>query len=426
MTLENDYFYVELLRQNTMLLRFLTIDEDDCLLDTAAKHAVVASIVHELSDAAGSYRQRLSWEQHVAQLHQESAGAFARMYRMPEEAFVRLCTLLAPYVVKQPQKALIKEHESLIDVRLIMHCMLRWLAGGSYLDIRVVAGICCASFYRAVHDGMDAVCRCEELAYHFPQTLEEINAAADAFKACSSDEVITGCVGAVDGLHVSIKTPSTKETGNVKAYFSGHKQNNGVNVQAVCDHLCRFLEVCVAKPGGTNDVVAFAASAMQHMIECLPRGRYVVGDNAYVPTEHLMTPFAGSQRAFPGHDSFNFHLSQLRIRIEQAFGLMVGRWRILKGPLQVKLRHVGKVVMCISRLHNYCINERLRLNNPLDDVEIEPVFTVDGRQLGYVPSDISVVSVPGNCVIREYIVSDITGTGIGRPTTNIVRNRDSH
>ena len=49
----------------------------------------------------------------------------------------------------------------------------------------------------------------------------------------------------------------------------------------------------------------------------------------------------------------NFYLSQLRIRIEQTFGLMTGKWRILHQPLQMKLKNPAKVFMCITRLHNF-------------------------------------------------------------------------
>jgi DDE superfamily endonuclease len=54
-----------------------------------------------------------------------------------------------------------------------------------------------------------------------------------------------------------------------------------------------------------------------------------------------------------------FYVSQLRIRIEMAFGLLTTKWRILKSPLQVKVDNIGTIFMAISRLHDYCINERV-------------------------------------------------------------------
>jgi hypothetical protein len=47
------------------------------------------------------------------------------------------------------------------------------------------------------------------------------------------------------------------------------------------------------------------------------------------------------------HDNFNFYASQLRIRIEMAFGLMVKKWGILSRPLTNKLKHLRKMVIAI-------------------------------------------------------------------------------
>ena len=58
-------------------------------------------------------------------------------------------------------------------------------------------------------------------------------------------------------------------------------------------------------------------------------------------------------------DTYNFYLSQLRIRIEMSLGLLTNKWRILRRPLQVKLKNAGKVFMCLCRLYNFCIDENL-------------------------------------------------------------------
>jgi len=47
----------------------------------------------------------------------------------------------------------------------------------------------------------------------------------------------------------------------------------------------------------------------------------------------------------------------MRFHIEQAFGIMTGRRLILCQPLQICLKNVGKLLMCITRLHNFCIDE---------------------------------------------------------------------
>ena len=55
------------------------------------------------------------------------------------------------------------------------------------------------------------------------------------------------------------------------------------------------------------------------------------GDNAYVNTSNMVTPFKMATKGLK--DDFNFYHSQLRINIENAFGMLVKQWRILQTPL---------------------------------------------------------------------------------------------
>jgi len=57
------------------------------------------------------------------------------------------------------------------------------------------------------------------------------------------------------------------------------------------------------------------------MVQKLPFRKFVIGDIAYVCSETLLTPFSGLEKDEPAKDAFNFYLSQLRIRIEQTFGI---------------------------------------------------------------------------------------------------------
>ena len=68
----------------------------------------------------------------------------------------------------------------------------------------------------------------------------------------------------------------------------------------------------------------------------------------------MSVPLKGQQIGY--NDAFNFYLSQLRITIERAFGALVHRWSILRGPLLMPLPKVAPTIMCLCRLHNFCIN----------------------------------------------------------------------
>ena len=109
----------------------------------------------------------------------------------------------------------------------------------------------------------------------------------------------------------------------------------------MCDHKCRFVYVCVAAPGSTNNITAFKKTRLHKIVENLPPGYFVAaGDNVYPCSEHLLTPFSVGEKLAPEKDAFNFYLSQLQIRIEMTFGFMTNKWRILQKPLQTKLKNV--------------------------------------------------------------------------------------
>ena len=140
---------------------------------------------------------------------------------------------------------------------------------------------------------------------------------------------------------------------------------------------------------------------------------FIAGDNAYVCSVHLLTPFSGEEKNDPRKDAYNFHLSQLRIRIEQTFGYMTTKWRISKRPLQVKQKNVDTIFLCITRLHNFCINEGDDVNSTIENRNDSTLFF---------SSDVSVTTVEGNSMLRDIIVDQLAGLGLGRPQRNMNRN----
>jgi DDE superfamily endonuclease len=118
----------------------------------------------------------------------------------------------------------------------------------------------------------------------------EYKRAASGFRSVSRNDVIKGCVGALDGWLCKIQTPSARETTIARAFHSGHYNAQGVNVQACFDSECRFTHVSINSPGSTNDVVAYAESALSPIVDNLPEGKYIVGDNASINTNKLLTP----------------------------------------------------------------------------------------------------------------------------------------
>ena len=244
------------------------------------------------------------------------------------------------------------------------------------------------------------------------------------------------CVSAIDGWLCRIKTPAITQTGNVKAYFSGHYKAPGINVQAACMHILdsNMYLVSVLVQHQIGLLIQYLIYLLT--FEGLSDEYFAIGDCAYIASESMLVPYQGSQKDNTYKDSFNFHLSQCRIRIEQAFGLMTTKWGILQKPLRVQLKNVAKVILCITRLHNYTINERLSIDNtvcPMESEIIKPFFIDrDGTEKGYIPTQrsydqpkavIGVQVISGISVRRYNIVRNLSNNTIVRPTYNKERNK---
>ncbi|KAE9113428.1 hypothetical protein PF007_g10749 [Phytophthora fragariae] len=155
-----------------------------------------------------------------------------------------------------------------------------------------------------------------------------MQAAASEFAAISSNNILTGCIGCLDGWLCEIKAPSSNEVPDVSSFFFGHYLTYGINVQAMCDASCKFIGYCFNSPGKVSDSVAFKKWQVSEDITELPFGFYVIGDNAYLLAPSMLVPFTKPEIKTPAHYAYNFYISQLRIRIEMSFGLLVNKWQV--------------------------------------------------------------------------------------------------
>lgn len=162
--------------------------------------------------------------------------------------------------------------------------------------------------------------------------------------------------------------------------FCGRKHKFGLNCQAVLDCRGRILDISIKCGGSSVDCLAFKASELHKRLEngllhCADGNeRFVLfGDNAYLNMPYMATPFtnvAGDPNRV-AKDSYNYYHSQLRIRVECAFGMMVHRWGILRMAM-LRLLSVTKIVAMVNalaKLHNFCINETDGMNRkPMTEI----------------------------------------------------------
>ena len=76
---------------------------------------------------------------------------------MDYSSVLKLCFIISPQVQVNDEMSRRRTGKDSVTVEIMLHCLLRWLASGSYLDIKLSAGISKAAFYNYIYKCMDAI-----------------------------------------------------------------------------------------------------------------------------------------------------------------------------------------------------------------------------------------------------------------------------
>ena len=116
------------------------------------------------------YDQRMAWGTYSAK--HCSRGTFQIRLRMSLDSFnVLLGHIQQDLLVNETQA---KHRGGTILPELCLYCTIRWLAGGSYLDITDICGISKSSFYRVVWKTITAIVKCQALRPVFPTSTVDV------------------------------------------------------------------------------------------------------------------------------------------------------------------------------------------------------------------------------------------------------------
>jgi hypothetical protein len=188
----------------------------------------------------------------------------------------------------------------------------------------------------------------------FPSTELEINRITNGFKIFGN---ISNVIGAIDGSHIPIKAPHLFPVDyfNRKGFYS-------IVLQAVVDHKKKFLDICVGWPGSTHDSRILVNSNLydkfnnqNNLATTFFNNKYSLGDGGYPNLNWLIVPYKDVGRGLiPKQTYFNLKHSRTRIKVEQAFGLLKGRWRCLLHNLEVSCEIVSHIITTCCILHNIC------------------------------------------------------------------------
>ena len=175
------------------------------------------------------------------------------------------------------------------------------------------------------------------------------------------------CVGAIDGKHVEIMAPP-----NSGSLYYNYKGSFSIILLAVVDGDYRFRLIDVGGYGSNSDGGIFqhctfgqrflqdrlhfpADRPLPHHHIGVSVPHCIVGDAAFPSKINLLRPFPGGTDTALPHEKFifNWRLSRARRVVENAFGILVARFRLYHRNLQLGPEVTEQIVLATCVLHNY-------------------------------------------------------------------------
>ncbi|KAJ4780766.1 nuclease [Rhynchospora pubera] len=170
-----------------------------------------------------------------------------------------------------------------------------------------------------------------------------------------------GALGAIDGTHIPA-FPDSHET--FKERWRNRKGQVTQNVMAAVDFNGNFLTVVSGWEGSAHDALVLRRAIDDGFT--VPEGRYYLVDAGYANTHQFLSPYRGKtyhlaqfrqrsaqNRYGSAEELYNHRHAQLRNVVEKAFGILKGRFRILRDMHKYKYHFQAKLVIAFCVLHNF-------------------------------------------------------------------------
>lgn len=198
-----------------------------------------------------------------------------------------------------------------------------------------------------------------------PTTVDEWRSVADGYW---KKWQFPNTIGALDGKHIVLRQPINSGS----TYFN-YKNCFSIVLMALVDSDYKFIYVNCGTQGRISDGGVFSATTLYKRLESktfnLPEPTALPGDNEVMPyfmiadeafplRSYLMKPYP--HRNLNHHQRiYNYRLSRARRIVENAFGILASRFRVMLSPMQLSPNRAEIVVLACCALHNL-----LRIEHP--------------------------------------------------------------
>ena len=179
------------------------------------------------------------------------------------------------------------------------------------------------------------------------------------------------CLGALDGKHVVIQAPE-----NSGSHYFNYKGTYSIVLLAIVDSQYKFTYVDVGCNGRISDGGVFQNCSiyegLEHGTLHLPgskplpnRSKAVpycfVADDAFAMKPYILKPYPYHGQPAPNR-IFNYRLSRARRIVENSFGIIANKFRVLRKPMALTPGRVKDIVLAICALHNFLLESKDRAN----------------------------------------------------------------
>ena len=256
-------------------------------------------------------------------------GLFRRAFRIRFETFLRLYSCIRKELFEELKYNCWCDRgpNGRVHPSIILGIAIRMFAGADSLDLITSFGVSKTIVHDSVNHVINAVCMSKSLKIAFPREHQEQLRIAKEFEV-RSDAKFRSCAGAIDGMLIWISKPCEKKCKKIGLgsgkFYCGRKKKIGLNLKATVTITRNFIALSIKYPGSSSDFMAFENSDLRRELESsnfLYSGLCLFGDNAYVNTKYMATPYPNVKQG--NKDAYNFYHSQLRICVECAFGMLV-------------------------------------------------------------------------------------------------------
>ena len=223
-------------------------------------------------------------------------------------------------------------------------------------------------------------------------------------------EAIAGlrmCAGAVDGTFVHMQKPAVWGD----TYWC-YRNFIAILLLGVCDHQLCFTYVDVGRAGCVGDAYTYNESSLKRRIndgtwlsgvdedinDCSVRP-YLIGDSAFPLGPRLLKCYETA--TYPHQRRFNRAHISTRQKIENAYGFLRGRWRVLTFNFIRDPEFMRDVSLVCCALHNVCQRSNCEYDTHWD---IQPL---DYTFIGPALPPVRVEDLPGGSEIRFAIASSL-------------------